>query len=390
MKQEIFFEKLKSGTFAPILNLLNSSDNFLIVTHPSPDGDCVGSALALNYYLSNFRGKNCCVLTDNKEKFLTIKTKIDSALKNERSERGRKGASVAPDAEKIRLYENLNYQDARLFCLESKNDSESATFVFVDASGFLRCARDFEASFHTALTNKVRYGVEIEKFSFLSAVIDHHPTAGDELTPDASLVDPSSPSAAELVYYLIRGAGGEIDLYLATCLYYAIASDTGFFRFVRSGEGNSTFLVANDLVEAGAMPNIISTALTSGKERAANKYFVALAEGADYVRNGKVVIVCDREEFVKEYGINSRPSDEIYRFFLDTKGVEIVMFLKLTDEPSMTEASIRVSALCDFDASSFARQFGGGGHRAAAGFRTKGSIGEVFNAVKRALTSFKL
>ncbi len=170
-----------------INELLNKVSNIVITTHKSPDGDAMGSSLALCNYLNKI-GKNCKV--------------------------------VVPD-----------FYPAFLHWLPGDSD---VVIHLKDSTHANKLIEDAEIIFSLDYNDLGRIGNMQEfvaKAEAKKILIDHHQEPGN--FPDFSYSDTNSSSTSQMVYEFIEGLGGGnlIDKDIANCLYTGIMTDTGSFRF---------------------------------------------------------------------------------------------------------------------------------------------------------------
>ena len=179
---------------------IRAAENILITAHVNPDGDAIGSTLAMLQILRAM-GKNVAVYIDDKVP---------------------KNFSVMPFAEEIRQpREDEHFSADLLVILDTSPDRIGNVKNLTDAP----------------ILN-----------------IDHHITnSGDE---GDLYVDANAAATCEIIFQLCKELNAEISKNIAVCLYTGIATDTGFFNY--SNTRPSTLRAAADLVEAGVEPNLIS------------------------------------------------------------------------------------------------------------------------------------
>jgi bifunctional oligoribonuclease and PAP phosphatase NrnA len=212
--------------------------------------------------------------------------------------------------------------------------------------------------------------------------IDHH--GSNEQWATLNFIVPDEPATASLVYQLLRVLSISITSQIASSLYAGIMDDTGSFRF--SNTTDKVLKVASELVGAGASPADIAGAVyfqeplrsiqLKGKAISTIRTLVngraALAHISLAMRGAEPPLPGDSEGII-----------DVVRA---VKGVEVAVFLKEKD-PSHWRGSIR-SKSSEFDVSAFAEKFGGGGHKAAAGFSIDGTEQVVLQQVEQALSIF--
>jgi len=294
-------------------------DGILVACHRNPDGDAVGSAHALAYALRKL---------------------------------GKKARVYCPDA----FGEEFSYITDKEKTLPP---FEPCFFVTVDvASPEMLCDAPF--------CNDV------------DIVLDHHRINTVEAPLKAVL--PEMASCGEIVLEVISRLGVELDGYLAESLYTAIATDTGCFRY--SNVNENTFRAAATLfrhAEKGAFYRI-NKKLFETKSRLRLKLEAYAVEKASFAAEGKIAYLSVSRKEQKKLGASYGDLDVLINVIRQVESVEVSLVIKEREEG---EFKVSVRSEAGFDASEFCRNFGGGGHIAAAGCTLHGEENEV---VKKLLT----
>jgi bifunctional oligoribonuclease and PAP phosphatase NrnA len=159
---------------------------------------------------------------------------------------------------------------------------------------------------------------------------------------------------------------------MATALYAAIATDTGWFRF--SSTTPETYRVVADLVQAGAVPSEIYADLyerdTIGRVRLRGRILSRTADEMD----GQLVYTHVLKEDFSETGANPSDTEDAINLTLAIAGTK---FAVIFVEQLTGGFKLSFRSRCHMDCNALARQFGGGGHKAAAGAFLEGSLAEV-------------
>lgn len=214
----------------------------------------------------------------------------------------------------------------------------------------------------------------------IEIAVDHH--LKNTLSAPLKWVDASSASCAEMVLKLIREMPVEMDLYIASAVFTGLMTDTGCFRYSNTKE--STFLAAaylSSFDENGFFYDITKRIFET-KSRKQMKLEAHAVEKAEFYFSSRVGLLVFGQKDMQEEGITFPELDGIINVLRQTEGVSVSIVLK-EKEKNVFKASVRSEK--NFDAASFAARFGGGGHRAAAGFSIEGSAEEVKKAVLSAL-----
>lgn len=310
---------------------LDAHKDFLITSHVDPDGDAVGSSLALAHALRSV-GKEATVAVDS-----TLPANL----------RFLPGASEVCGAEDL----------GRRF---------DAAFV-LDCPDLDRAGR--------VVTLGLEPGARI-------ANVDHH--VGNTGFGDPRLVNIEASATAELVHEILDACGIPLLPEVAVCLYTGILSDTGGFRFQNTTA--RALRIAARLVERGASAPGVAEELYM-KRSASSLRILGLALASLEERNGgRVGALTITRDMFEQAKASPDEADGIVQFAKALSGTRVGVLIQET-APDEVRASLRSDGSVDVNA--VAGQFGGGGHRNAAGLRVKGTLDEVrreiFSAIDRAM-----
>jgi phosphoesterase RecJ-like protein len=201
-------------------------------------------------------------------------------------------------------------------------------------------------------------------------VIDHHAT--NEGFGDINLVDPAAPSASTVAYALVKAGGWPIGADTATCFYTALVSDTGFFGY--DGVDARVFKLAAELTEAGADPAEVARNLREREPLSRMRLLaLALATLRLHLQGRAASITITREMFARS-GASIADSDDIVDYARALATVEVGFLIR--EEP---DGRLKISwrSKSSVDVAAIARDFGGGGHRRAAGATVAGTTIET-------------
>ena len=309
-------------------SLIGEARSILISGHLSPDGDSLGSMIALARML----------VAAGKQAYATADIK---AL-------GKPGF-----LEGVEDLIPLNKLKRKKFDL----------FIYVDAS------------------MPERLPAEVRPFAekLPTLTIDHHATSEPG---GVAILDPAASSAGELVWHFAKWMEWEIDHASAEALWVAIVTDTG--RFAYDSVKPSTMRVATDLLKRGVRTAIINDILYNTFPMKAMELKRRAWRSLHIWKNRKVAeVTLSRDDFREVRGTKAEAEDviEIPR---SAAGNQIALFFyQIPDRTKETRISIRTRA--PFDATVLARQFGGGGHIRAAGCTIKGSMATAKRLVRKAV-----
>lgn len=304
-----------------VVEFLKRSRKFIIITHINPEGDALGSSIALAMALERL----------GKESVLFDKDSVPYFYR------------YLPWSER---YRNGDFMSI------IRSESPDG-IILIDCN------------------HPERADVEIpEEYPLL--IIDHHETARD--IDALKWIEPSSPATGVMIYYLVSTLGIEIDLEMAINLYTAIAVDTGTFRY--SNTDARTLEIAAELLKKGVRPEVVSRALY---ENWTPERFCLLIEALnklELVGDGSKSIALSYvtlEDFRKTK-TTSLDTENFSNFPRMISDVEVSVFLREIED-NKWKVSLRSKG--NVNVAKISQSFNGGGHREAAGFIIHGRIEDV-------------
>ena len=297
-----------------LLSVLKKEKVFLLATHLNPDGDAIGSALALASALESM-GKEAHVY--NKDfvpqfyKFMPGNKRFRSGLKNIMS--------------------------------------QNPVVVVLDCNSPERAG--------------------LERYSFRkSVVVDHHETESD--FGDIRWVVPSAAATGLMVFYLIKAMGVKVTAEMALNLYTALAVDTGSFRY--SNTSPEVLRAGAELIEAGAEPAFVSECLYERWDE--NRFnLLVMTLNTLEIKNSVAVMHITKSMFEKT-GTKPEDTENFSNLPRMIKSVKIAAVLRDAGK-GFWKASLRSRG--NVNVAKIAELYGGGGHKNAAGFRTSGSLKSI-------------
>ena len=304
-----------------ILALLRNREEFVVIGHVSPDGDCLSSQMAMNSMLLKM-GKT---------------VHMANAGPFDRSEISHLRSDF------------LNHIDDEL-------KQRDPLIVVVDCS------------------SPERIGHLAEEIEGLTTVVFDHHSSGEQFGTYRYIV-PRSVSTTLIIMQLYKALDVEISQEIAEHLFFGFATDSGFFRFINAYRGE-TLRLAAELVDLGVSPNVMNDRMTGGKSFGYIKYLGKLIDRSESLFDGKVMISSSCLEDSKQYITTDKPSDSLYTMLLSVQGVEVVLFFKEL-EGGRTEVGFRSSHQSSINVGALAESFGGGGHKKAAGATVNKPIKET-------------
>ncbi len=293
-----------------VLHHIGERKHFLVTSHTRPDGDAVGSSLALAQVLRKMDKRAEVILGD------TVPV-IYKPL---------------PHAESIRHASRVNGK--------------------YDAAIILEC----DSIVRTRLQG-------LEQHFLIN--IDHH--SSSKPFAHVNWIDPSACAVAEMVFRLAQAAGVKVTPDIATCLYAAVLTDTGAFSYAPTNA--HTFELAKRLVEHGADPvriaqNIYFSSPTS-------KMRLLGAALSTLHREGAMTWMSVTRQDMDRCGALDEDCEGLVNYALGIAGVEVAVFFRETGGERV-RVSIRSKGAVNV--ADIAAKFGGGGHECASGFSTAGPL----------------
>ena len=193
-------------------------------------------------------------------------------------------------------------------------------------------------------------------------VIDHH--HGNSAFGDTLWLDAKSSSTGELVYELAKALDAEVSTAAAYALYVAILTDTGSFHYDNTSP--RTLRIAADLIEKGVSPEVVAGKVYDNFSLERLRLMQMVLSTLQLHHNEQVGIVHVSSEMFEESGAGPGDVEGFINYPRSIKSVQVAAFLKETKK-GFVGVSLRAKGSCDVAA--IAAQFGGGGHKNAAGFR---------------------
>lgn len=210
----------------------------------------------------------------------------------------------------------------------------------------------------------------------IDVVLDHHRI--NTVPAPLKVVLPEMASCGEIIHQVLMLMGVPTDAYLALALYTAVATDTGCFRY--SNVNENTFRTAAELsrfAEEGAFYQI-NKKLFETKSRLRLSLEAYAVEKARFAADGRIAYLSVSREEQKRIGAAYGDLDVLINVLRQIEGVVVSLVIKERDKG---EFKVSVRSEAGFDASEFCRNFGGGGHIAAAGCTLRGSEEDAVKAL---------
>ena len=229
-----------------------------------------------------------------------------------------------------------------------------------------RVEGNFDAAIIMECGDLSRTGVAgLEQFFVIN--IDHHP--GNTQYGQINWFDASAAACGEMVYEAIGGLGVPLSLEMATHIYVAILTDTGSFHY--SSISPRTFDICRETLEAGVDPVAVARNVYDSNNMGRLKLFGAVLSAMQIDPTGRIAIVYLDHEMARAAGGTYEDTEGLINLPLTVKEIQAVVFFK-QDEADRYRVSMRSKGAIDIGA--VAKQFDGGGHKNAAGCTVTGPI----------------
>ena len=305
-----------------VISAIRAAKSIALVCHISPDGDTVGSALALRLGLIEM----------DKQVSLFCQDKIPDVLR------------FLPGAEG--------------FCLPEEADEPFDLLLCVDVSDEKRMGRCI------ALTAKVAH----------TAQVDHHGTNTGYC--EANCVDGSAPANCLIIYELLQKLGCTVTADIALCLAVGLSTDTG--HLVYNSTTPEAYRVMGELVEAGAPIAEAYRRLYRERPPRQVALLAKALESLTFHEEGRITSIRLTQKDFADCGALPEDAEIIVNYGLDVLGVRMCVFAR-----EQADGSIKLSlrAVAPHKVSTVAQTFGGGGHAQAAGATVQLTLDEAIDRV---------
>jgi bifunctional oligoribonuclease and PAP phosphatase NrnA len=311
---------VSNTTFEQIGRVLREHQRFAILGHVRPDGDALGSQLALALSLQQL-GKE--VRAWNEDGMLEKYSFLP------RAELLTKPPSAAEDV-------------------------------------------DVAIALDTAIQNRLGTALAAVRSTKIWINIDHHPS--NPGYGDLVIVDQQAPATGEIIFGLIKSQGLPFDHDIAENLFAAISTDTGSFQYPKTSA--RTFEIAAELVRVGDLDvGQLSQQLYENYPRRRLELLRELLRTMRFIEGGRAASFSLSLKTAAELGVLPEDNEGLIDHLRSIRGVIVAVFFE-----ELADGKVRVSMRSksdDVDVCAICQKFGGGGHTAAAGARVRGTLTEV-------------
>ncbi len=303
-----------------IVEAIREKGHILLATHFNPDGDALGSLLGLADILEGM-GKR--VLRFLEDPVISLYRFLPDC------------GQVVTDLEVVRGFVRDAGDDFLALCLDCGDEHRLG-----------------------------RHSKELATFRPMM-VIDHH--QGNNGFGDEAWIEPHRSSTGEMVYDLAVALGADVSARAAECLYAAINTDTGSFRYESTSP--HTFAVAGELVARGVRPDVVANQLYDNYTLGRLRLMQEVLETLEMHERDRIAVIRVTQNMLERTFTTMADTEYFINFPRAVATVRVAIFLKEIEAEHIS-VSLRAKGLVDV--SLIAAQFGGGGHRNASGCRFKG------------------
>ncbi len=311
--------------FDSLASLIDEAQTIAICAHTSPDGDALGSNLGLAHLIrSKWPDKNV--------------------------------VSLLADCKEVpRIYQFLPGSNDFVYACDYTRNPD--LFICVDLP----------------TPTRMNDGYEVLKRAKKIAVIDHHPVCCDSFA-DVEIVRTDAAATGVIIAEIALYWGETIVKDVATCLYCALVTDTGRFQYQNATP--EAFEIASILVNAGASPSEVSLNVYQSFSLEYLHLESAVMGRIRTFEDGKIAYSYATNADFERTGASQDECDGLIDVVRSVQGSEIALFLKETGDGKI-RGNLRSKGTHDI--SGVARDLGGGGHKAAAGFSSDGTIDDALS-----------
>lgn len=317
-----------SAQLADACRFLRRYERFLVVSHINPDGDAIGSTLAVGEIL-RLMGKQAILVNEG-----AIPGKF----------------SILAGSDRILNFTELGKESIPPF----------DAVIAVDCADFYRIgavATCFPE--HVPLLN-----------------IDHHPT--NDGYGETALLKPDAAATAEVLYDLVQELGIEPSPELAQCIYAGLMTDTGGFRY--SSTTSKVMAIASEMLAKGVNGNELAEELLEKLTYPQILLLQRALSSLTFSADRRIAWMIVTEEDIAAAGARNEDMEGLVNYPRNIEGVEVGLLFKQTRQG---ELKVSFRSAGKVDVSRVAKHFGGGGHILASGCSVTGELDTVVGQIVR-------
>lgn len=313
------FEYMDKQLLEAFKKLLSKPKRIVIIPHKNPDGDALGSSLALQFFLTKMGHQSKVISPNEYPEFL----------------------NWLPGQEKI-----INFLKSQE---ESERSIENAEIIFTLDYNQLSRIGDLQPL--------------VEQSTAPKAMIDHHENPGDYAS--IQYAEPSRGSTCEMIFELIDAIdSSSIDASIATCIYTGIMTDTGSFRFPSTTA--TTHKIISTLIEKGAQPHLIHQKIYDTYSFQRLQLLGTALSNLKKIERLPVVYITLSQKELNQNKFKKGDTEGFVNYGLSLLGITLAVIMIENETEKIVKMSFRSKGA--FDVNQFANKyFNGGGHINAAG-----------------------
>ncbi len=334
---------MKKEDIQAIVQLLATPKKIAIIPHRSPDGDAMGSTLALYHFLLKSNHQPIVIAPNDFPEFL----------------------AWMPGSDQVLVYENDRVKTTQIL--------QESELIFT---------LDFNALHRTGEMEKV-----LSSLTVPFIMIDHHQSPDQYASYTYS--DTKFGSTCEMIYNFISFLDQKalIDKTIATCIYTGILTDSGSFRFPKTT--GATHRIVADLIDLGVENSQIPALLFDNNSYNSLQLLGRALQNMVVYPEYKTAFISLSQKELDEFHYQKGDTEGIVNYGLSIKGIHFAaIFIEHKDE-NIIKISLRSQG--EFDVNQFARtHFNGGGHINAAGGKSNLSLQETVAKFKTLITQIKI
>ena len=306
-----------------VVNKIREGSNFLVTSHLNPEGDAIGSALAMAQGLKDF-GKEVTVFFEDQ----------------------------IPE-----IYKFLPFSGEVIHEFDGQ-DSYGVTVV-VDCGELDRVGDKFKSFQNKGVVINLDQHYDNTKFG------------------DINLINGAASSTGEVVYEILSSLPVEISTEIATNIYVAIMTDTGSFRY--SSSTARAFFIASEMVKAGVKPWEIAQHVYESYPEKKLKLLGEVLQTLEISKDGRIASIYVTQEMMRRLGATKDLIDGYVNYPRSIAGVDVAFLLSEVSS-SKCKVSFRSKGL--INVAEIAAELGGGGHPNASGCAVEGTLDEAKKIIK--------
>ena len=318
------------NSYSDLREQIANAESIVVFSHVNPDGDTLGSNLAISLMIEKYFNK-----------------KVDSVFVGKLPNI----YSYLPDFERFIDVQNID-----------KNKQY-----------------DLAIAVDVASKDRMVFGTQIFDNAKSKANIDHHKT--NIGYADVNIVDGDAACVGIILYKIFKAWDLEIPKDVARCIYTSLLTDTGGFKYENTTP--ETFMLAAELVRLGVSPTYEFRACYETKPQSMVQFQAYVVSNTVFYNSGKIAFSKITRSDMSKFNATDDYTEGIVEVLRTSKNVEIAAILKETKE-GYTKVSLRSKTL---DVTPIVMDFGGGGHTFAAGCTIKKPIAIAFDKLLKRVQS---